>query len=105
MAFDSHSTPAPAGQVVPFPSPCAPPRDGGRLRPADNLPANVAWLREPYVITRDYTATSILLGAIVSSLTPRQFEKLTGDLQRRWKAGDEKAMAAFNLGVEGAYYS
>jgi len=54
-------------------------------------------------VQRDYTATSILLGAIVSTLTPKQFAKLTGDLRARWLAGDHRAMAAFNLGVEGAY--
>lgn len=103
MAEHANSTPAPTGQIVTFPRACRPPLDSGRLNAGDPLPANVAWLRAPLVVQRDYTATSILLGAIVSTLTPKQFAKLTGDLRARWLAGDHRAMAAFNLGVEGAY--
>jgi hypothetical protein len=103
MAEHANSTPVPHGQIVPFPRACEPPFERGRLRAGDALPANVAWLRAPYVVQRDFTPTSILLGAIVSTLTPRQFTKLTGDLRDRWQAGDHKAMAALSLGVEGAY--
>lgn len=105
MAFDAHSIPTPAGQVITFPGEYNPPVDPGRLRFDATPPANVIRLREPWTPTRDYTPTSILLGAIVGTLTPRQFHKLTDELRRRWQAGDEMAMAAFNLGVDGAYHS
>lgn len=90
--------------VIPFP-----PRDtyvAGRpnVMPLD-LPSNVVRLYALPGRHREYTATSLLLGEIVSVLTPKQFTQLTGKLRDRWQGGDHIAMAAFNLGVEGAYVS
>ncbi|WP_292229484.1 hypothetical protein [Brevundimonas sp.] len=47
----------------------------------------------------------MLLGEIVSVLTPKQFTQLTGNLRDRWHDGEVVAFQAFNLGVEGAYVS
>lgn len=90
--------------VVPFP-----PRDtfvAGRrpIMPLD-LPPNVVRLYQLPGRHRKYTPTSILLGEIVSVLTPKQFTQLTGSLRDRWCGGEPAAMEAFNLGVEGAYIS
>lgn len=90
--------------VVPFPH-----RDtyvAGRpnIMPLD-LPPNVVRLYELPGRHRQYTPTSVLLGEIVSVLTPKQFTQLTGKLRTRWLDGDYVAIKAFNLGVEGAYVS
>lgn len=104
MAPHANSTPVPEREVVRLPTAKRPPRNAGRLTYGQALPEGVHYLREPRGDgEKVFSPTSILLGAIVSALTPEQFEALTQDLCKKWRAGDYAAMAAFNLAIEGAH--
>ncbi len=104
MADLANSTPVPSAQIIAFPNQDTYVAGRPSFMPVD-LPENVVRLYALPGRERSYTATSILLGEIVSVLTPKQFTQLTGKLRDRWRNGEPAAMAAFNLGVEGAYVS
>lgn len=94
MAFDSNSTPAFVGDVVPFPLP-APPYDKNKrswLKPGEPLPDNVRLIRtvEPYDPQPvPMTMERAALCAIFEVLKPKEQRAVLGSLWRSRCAGDD----------------